>query len=232
MNPVIERLDISWLEENINPASADSLVLFDIDSTIMDTAPRNFGILEAAEKEFSYLAGVTEKVRHKDIGWNFSDAVHRLFPLKEVEKRELQEFWADRFFYDDWLDLDTPYNGVGELLNWLVRKRFRLVYLTGRDEINMKRGTIDSFRAHGLPIGEMTEFLFKPSQAIEDLAFKQDAFRKIRTMGTLVLAVENEPANANAMARHFPDALVALIDTVTAPDPAVPDPGILLFKSY
>ncbi len=233
MNPEIDAMDTAWLEKNILPAAgADALVLFDIDSTIMDTAPRNFQILQEAEEAFSHLEGICELFQDEEISWNFADSVHARRSLTEEQKKELHQFWYDRFFFDPWLGFDTPYRGVKEVLHWFLSNNIRIVYLTGRDEINMKKGTVDSFLDYGLPAEDGTEFILKPSQDHEDLAFKQDAFDRIRKMGTLILAVENEPANANAMKRAFPDAPVALIDTVTAPNPAEPDGDIILFNTY
>ena len=228
---MINTLDISWLEENVLPAAGgDSLVLFDIDSTIMNTAPRNYRILQEAEQALPYLRGISILIDKEEIGWNFADAVASRLAMTEEQKKELQDFWYERFFFDPWLGYDTPYEGVKEVLHWFREKDIRIVYLTGRDEINMKKGTIDSFADYGLPVD--ADFILKPSQDHEDLAFKMEAFDRIRSMGSCILAVENEPANANAMKRAFPGTPVALIDTVTAPNPAVPDGDIILFRSY
>ncbi len=232
MNPMIEKLDRQWIEENIDLATPGAVVLFDIDSTIMNTSPRNFAILKDAENHFSFLDGISRQLGPYRMGWNICDDVEPVRPLSPDEKKKLHEFWSERFFFDPWVRLDTPYPGVQELLGWLEQTGVRLVYLTGRDSVNMAGGTIEAFRSHGIPSGEKVTFLFKPTQETEDLPFKKRAFEEINRMGRVVLAVENEPANANAMLEAFPAAAVALIETITAPDPARPRKEIIRFKGY
>jgi beta-phosphoglucomutase-like phosphatase (HAD superfamily) len=232
LNPTIDKLNTLWLEHNLRPAKENPVVLFDIDSTIMNTSPRNYRILQEAEETLPYLKGVSGLIRQEDIGWNLINAVNRILPLEKDQKAELHNFWKYRFFHDFWLAFDTPYKGIKDVLDWFLAQNIRIVYLTGRDRENMKFGTLNSFKKHGLPVGRETTFLFKPNQKTEDLPFKKEAFEKVGRMGTVLLAVENEPANANAMKKAFPGARIALIDTVTAPNPDQPDPEIILFRSY
>lgn len=233
MNHTFRNLDIPWLKKNIKPSQEETnIVIFDIDGTIMDTAPRNFHILQEAENYFPYLKGIRSKICQNDIGWNFTNAVKKEITLTSKQQQDLNKFWKDRFFYNEWLIFDTPYPRIQDILNWFIQNGIMIVYLTGRDKINMKNGTIDSFINYNIPIGEGTSFIFKPSQDLEDLEFKKDALKQISKMGNILLAVENEPANANAMFKAFPEAFITLIDTVTSPNPVTPLKEILLFKNY
>ncbi len=230
-NPVITRLDIDWIKQNVELDSPEALVLFDIDSTIMNTAPRNYAILEEAAREFEFLRGITGEVNLEHMGWNICDDVKSVRNLSKEQIDCLYDFWEKRFFFDPWIGYDIPYEGVRELLHWL-HQQCRIVYLTGRDSEYMEDGTISSFIEHKLPNDEKTTFLFKPSKDIPDLSFKQEAFEYIRKLGRVVLAIENEPANANAMHKAFPDAVIGLIQTITAPNPAAPHKEIFLFETY
>ena len=65
-----------------------------------------------------------------------------------------------------------------------------------------------------------------------DLAFKEEAMSRLERFGTLVAAVENEPANANLFKERFPRAEVFLFDSITSPNPAEPDPRLRSFGRY
>lgn len=230
-NPMFTKLDAPWIEKHVNLHSPGALVLFDIDSTIMDTAPRNFAILEEAAQELPFLQGIPGKMRLEDMGWNICRDVQHFCLLTEEQETQLYDFWKKRFFFDPWIGYDTPYEGVKELLHWL-HGQCGIVYLTGRDSLYMEEATVASFRKHDLPCDDKTVFIFKPSQDIPDLPFKKEAFKHIKTLGQVVLAIENEPANANAMHEAFPEAAVGLIQTITAPNPALPHRDIFLFSRY
>ncbi len=83
----------------------------------------------------------------------------------------------------------------------------------------MERGTKRNFQDQGLPSGPDDVFLFKPTIEMEDREFKASLVRPVSQMGTLVAAMDNEPANVNLFRSGFPDARVFWIDTLTSPDP-------------
>lgn len=234
MNQTIETevLTRDWLLSVLRPLPPDPVAVLDIDSTIMDTAPRNRAILTAAESRFPALRPVIPLMSQTDLGWGAADTAARRAGLSPDQKQELRRFWAEGFFSNDWLSYDEPYPGVGEFLRRLHGQAFHLVYLTGRDRPNMADGTLASFTRHKLPVGTGTTFLFKPDAADDDIAFKRSAVPAIRELGTPVLAIDNEPGNANTFRHGFSDALILLIDTITSPNPEPLAPGIHLFRTY
>lgn len=215
--------------DDLRPGAA---ALFDIDSTIMDTSPRNMQILREIGQEWPDLQPAVEEIRPEDIGWNIFAPLEAHTSLDKESREAIHQFWKERFFTDQYVLCDRPYPGVRELLSWLRGRGLRLVYLTGRDQPNMSVGTRDSFARHDLPLGEDTRFIFKPTFEEADLPFKRRVCDQLAREERIVLAVENEPGNANLMNRYFPGALVALIDTVTSPNPATPDPEVLRFSRY
>ncbi|MFP4511083.1 MAG: HAD family hydrolase [Spirochaetaceae bacterium] len=234
MNHVTE-LDVltnDWLVSELGPLPADPVAVLDIDSTIMNTAPRNRGILEAACARFPSIAPVVPTMSAADLGWAVAATAAHRAGMSETHREELHRYWAQRFFSNEWLSYDTPYPGVRTFLLWLQQRSFHLVYLTGRDSPNMAEGTVASFVRHRLPVGEGTTFLFKPDASDDDIAFKQSAVAAINTLGTPVLAIDNEPGNANTFRHAYPDALVLLIDTITSPNPEPLAPGIHIFRKY
>lgn len=210
-----------------------AVAVFDIDSTIMDTSYRNHAILVEAAEEFPEIAPAIATIRPDEIGWSFFAAIEKRTELLSETRERLEEYWRQRFFRDDYLTHDAPYPGVVDTIAWLIERGYTIAYLTGRDEPNMSRGTLRSFLDHGVPVAaDSTLFFFKPDAAEPDLAFKVRAIEEIRAHGAVELVFENEPANANVLARAFPDAAVFLIETITSPNPEPPDRGIVLFSSF
>ncbi len=228
----MDALDPGWLVDRLEPLPPNPVAVVDIDSTIMNTAPRNRSILQAAGKQFPEIAAIVPGLTDGDLGWGVAAKVAVRAGLTAGRAKELESFWAERFFSNGWLACDCPYPGVRRFLDSLQELGLYLVYLTGRDKPNMSEGTISSFRSNSLPTGERTEFLFKPDPADDDIAFKRRAIEAVERTGTVVLAIDNEPGNANTFRRSFPDALVLLMATITSPEPEPLADGIHTFRRY
>jgi len=93
-----------------------------------------------------------------------------------------------------------------------------VVYLTGRDERGMGKGTRESLRGLGFPgTTDGARLFLKRSTGADDLVHKQRALDDIRPLGTIVATFENEPANANLFASELPESQTVLIGTVCYP---------------
>jgi len=233
MGTVIDRpLSWEWLRAQADFSLSDAVAVWDIDSTIMDTGPRNYAILQSATELFPRLRPYIKEFHPDRMGWNILEPLKAHFAEDDPLLKDLQVYWESCFFSDPWLKYDVPYPGVVSLLKKMFEEGIRLIYLTGRDQPNMSRGTVESFRQSGIPLGETTEFLFKPDFYTPDLDYKKSCLEKIRSRGNVVLAVENEPANANLFLRAFPNALVMHFQSISSPDPEPLNPGIIGFDSY
>ncbi|MDC7220547.1 MAG: HAD family hydrolase [Spirochaetales bacterium] len=207
------------------------LVIFDVDSTLMNTEPRNRAILEESAKTIPPVADYLEHLDQVSLGWNF------LAPLEEAGLNDrgllnkIRHFWSKRFFTDEYVIKDKAYPGSMELLNALKEGGFRIVYLTGRHIDGMSTGTKASFRASGYPVEEES-FFFKPSFDMDDAVFKEQACREIAALGTVIASFDNEPANCNLLARAFPEGLHFWLDTITSPEPEALDEGIIRLDGF
>lgn len=207
----------------------EPLVVFDIDSTIMHTGYRNLRILEEASLRWTEISPAVAELDADSLGWNITGPLETS-GIDDGELLErIREFWEKRFFTDEYLAADRPYPGVKEFLEELTRKGYILLYLTGRDAPGMQTGTRESFLRHLIPEGE---FIFKPAKEMPDLAFKEEAMQRLHRHGTVVAAVENEPANANLFKERFPEAEVFLFESITSPQPAVPRPDLRRFRAF
>lgn len=212
------------------------LMIFDLDSTLISTQHRNHVILG----EFVHHVGapadlvqVIDKIKPCDMGWNVMDDLRRRGFRHEPTLSRLRGYWRARFFRDEYLRHDLPLPGAVEFVRAVHDAGAGIVYLTGRDEPGMGRGTRKSLKTHGFPVdGERVQLRLKPSSREDDLAFKRSALEGIREHGEVVAAFENEPANANLFLEAFPDARVVLIDTVCSPDPPPLAPGIVRLKDF
>lgn len=195
------------------------VALFDIDSTLMDTAPRNNGILEAALDAVPGFAPWRSRLDLNSHTWNILDPVRQAGLSDPTLLAAIEAFWRERFFTDEWVLVDQPYPGVPEFLQDLKRQGFQLAYLTGRHASGMEQGTRRNFLNHGLPAGPDERFFFKPHFEMGDREFKESVCHQVEALGTLVVTVDNEPANVNLFRRAFPRAQVVWVDTITSPSP-------------
>jgi len=202
------------------------VALFDIDSTLMDTMPRNVAILEAARETVPGLAACWDRLDLLRPFWDIREPFQRAGILDRKLLGAVKDFWFERFFTDEWLAHDRPYPGAAEFLRELKAEGLALAYLTGRHSPGMESGTRSSFAAHGLPAGSEETFFFKPDFALADEAFKASICESLRHRGSLVVTVDNEPANVNLFHRAFPSALTVWLDTVKSPDSSPLLPGI------
>src|SRR5262249_24471735 len=127
--------------------------------------------------------------------------------------------WYKRFFTDDYLAHDRPVAGAAEYVRAVHEAGALVYYLTGRDEKGMGRGTRASLVAHQFPPeGARVILRLKPRFEEMDLVFKRRVLSELHELGPVVAAFENEPANANLFAEHFPEAVEVFLDTIHSPE--------------
>jgi beta-phosphoglucomutase-like phosphatase (HAD superfamily) len=217
-------------------AAGRPIAIFDLDSTLLSTQERNWAILQEFADGADGAPGlrpVLERLSPDHMGWNVLDDLRRHGFDDPEALRALRRFWFERFFRDEYLRHDRPLPGAVEFVRDAHREGARVVYMTGRDEPNMGRGTRESLRAHGFPVDDDRVLLrLKPRFEEPDLAFKRAAVEEIRGLGEVIAAFENEPANANLFAEAFPTADVLFLETVHSPDPPPLAPRIVRLKDF
>jgi len=205
------------------------VVVFDLDHTLFDNGPRTIALL----REYAQGAGETElytrlrAVRELGLPYMLKDVLS----LVEEERPEIIEaarkFWLSRFFTDEIQRLDVPIAGASAFTNEVFEAGATVVYLSGRDVPNMLVGCTESLRTHGFPVGlAHTLIVLKPTWETRDFDFKRDVVDFLGTLGQVVAAFDNEPANCNLFRRMFPKALSVFLDTAMAPDAPPLDAGI------
>jgi len=222
------------------PGEPSPVVVFDLDGTLMDNRPRTLAILQELAGELKGEAHASHEVfataREEQLAYLLGDTLHKL-GLQHAEHAELtiraESFWKQRFFSDDYLKHDIAIDGSVEFAKACYEAGACLVYFTGRDLPLMGIGSFQSLRDLGYPIGVVgTELVCKPDAKIPDELFKRTEGPKLRRVGRVVAAFDNEPANCNAFLEMNPDAEIVFVDTQHLPGAPPLDPKVHVVTDF
>lgn len=214
---------------------AQPVVVFDLDSTLIDTAHRHLRIL----REFCFEKPDPEMVRlaaglvPTDIGWSLEDALQARGFDDADALRELRTYWFARFFQDDYCRTDLPTRGAPAFVRAVWEAGATVCYLTARPLQTMGHGTVHTLQRWGMPVltgRTVLHLKADPQQA--DHAFKQAALDDIAALGHVAATFENEPANCNSFAGRFPEALHVIVGGVHSPQPPPLDPRVLHIRDF
>src|SRR5262249_32650166 len=129
-----------------------SVVVFDLDSTLLDNRPRQARIL----REFGEARGIPElaaaQPRHW-VDWSLTRAMAATgLPAAEVDALadDAKEFWRERFFTSEYCRDDDAIAGARDYLDAVAAAGGIIAYCTGRHEA-MRGGTVASFARLGFP---------------------------------------------------------------------------------
>lgn len=213
----------------VQSAPLESLVIFDLDSTLFDLRLRVTSILrdfaadakwqEQFPAECRALGGV--EIRPGD--WGIETPLMRLGlnPARQSEFfRAVKRHWSDGFFSNHYLRHDFPLPGAVEFVHLLHRRGGQILYLTGRDVRRMQEGTLESLRETGFPlapgdagIDAKVRLHLKPHAALDDAEFKALEVETLASRYPRIWLFENEPVNINAVLRRTPAVQVVFVDT-------------------
>ncbi|MEK7287105.1 MAG: hypothetical protein AAB091_00905 [Elusimicrobiota bacterium] len=216
-----------------------SVALFDVDDTILSTSWRHLRILKefAADRaresrhpsELKKLSAITAQ----ETRYYIVDTARQAGVADDSLLQELKNFWFERFFKSEYLSEDRPIAGAPAFCRKVRKIGARIVYQTGRDE-TMRQATIKSLEAHGFPLPDdaSVHLIVKPRFSDPDLEFKTRSIREVGALGRVTAAFENEPAHINLYHDHFPDGLMALLETRCSDQTARPKPEIRRIKNF
>ena len=219
--------------ERVAATGALPVLVFDLDSTLFNTAGRHLAILRAFADEHRELLPIAESLRVEDFGWHV-DAPLRRHGVGEPLLEKLRAFWFKRFFHDDWLHHDHPAPGGPGYVQEVYRRGALVYYLTGRDVGGMARGTAAALIQCGYPFFSGRTILhLKPKFDMPDAAFKDAAMQDIRShRGQVIATFENEPGNANLFLSSFPQATHFLVGNVCSPESPDGDPSLVRIPDF
>lgn len=211
------------------------VVVFDLDSTLFDTAARNHRILqEFAELTGGPLEAIFQTLTLADFGWDVRGPLRARGYDDAATLEALGRFWAQRFFTDRYVALDHPSPGAVEFVHRCHDAGALVYYLTGRHVGGMERGTVEALTRNGFPLfGGRAQVHLKPDFHTADVVFKDQALTAIRSLrGRVVATFDNEPGNCNLFARSFPGGLHFWMRTVHSPDAEPPGEELIETRDF
>ncbi len=201
---------------NVIEQSLHRLVVFDLDSTLLNNRPRSAAIMRefAVQVNQPMLAMATPE--HFPT-WSARNSMALLGMADTAIDQILDEhldFWTPRFFSSLYCQHDVTIAGAVKFVTAIQAAGGIVHYLTGRDE-NMREGTQASLESLGFPSPAHSDvrLIMKPVASDSDDAYKRNELQKISIAGNLLAAFDNEPTHINNYRSVFPDSLSVHLDT-------------------
>ncbi len=232
---IYSKIEEQWkVDKNTN-----SVVLLDLDSTLYEVEHRTHQILQewagVHQALFPRESAAVQKLTPADCGYSIRDTFSQgvVGPVFTPAEESAHQFWIERFFSDHYLPYDRPYPGAVDFVQELHRKGAQVVYLTGRDEPNMRRGTISNFMRDQFPWDtSATHLWMKATREDSDVHHKQTAAAEIVNLGKLVASFENEPHNLMTLAALYPEAMHVFMDSRCSTRLSPPGQGLYIIKGF
>jgi hypothetical protein len=235
--PLVTHLDHTVLDRVLDRVRAfpGSVVVFDLDSTVLDNRPRQARILREFGAAHGIAALAAAAPRHWT-DWSITHAMRNIGLSTEEIARfgdEAKLFWRDRFFTSDYCRDDEPIAGARDYLASVLAAGGIVAYCTGRHEA-MRAGTVDNFARLGYPLPDSSRvfLLMKPVFELGDDEWKTEAYAHLRELGPVVAAFDNEPTHVNGYRGGFPDAIAVHLDTDHSGRPVTLASGIVSVKDF
>jgi hypothetical protein len=211
-----------------------AVVVFDLDSTLLDNKPRQARIL----REFGTTHGIPELAATKNehwVDWSITRAMANAGLSEEEIVRwaeQAKQFWRDRFFTSEYCRDDDAIAGARDYLAAVADAGALIAYCTGRHE-PMRGGTVDSFVRLGFPVpGARVQLLMKPVFELSDDDWKTEAYSRLRQLGGVIAVFDNEPTHVNGYRAGFPDATVVHLATDDSGRPVALAEGVVSIKDF
>ena len=213
------------------------VVVFDLDSTLFDNAPRNRAIIEefaeTVKDKYPDFYKAVKAMKNENLAYSLDDTLKNIGINDDKILKELKKVWYDKFFTDKYVVLDKAYEGAVDYVAKLHKAGAKIVYLTGRDTPDMEKGTLQSLKDYKFPIGDTNSVLLtKPEKKIKDDEYKKTASAEILKMGKVIASFDNEPKNVNLFKGVFPGAIVVFVETNHSPKAVPVNASIPWIKSW
>lgn len=215
-------------------AGGNGVVVFDLDSTLLDNRPRQALILREYGQQHGVPALVGTRVEHWT-SWDILSAM-RAAGCSEAEVSAhgegAKKYWREKFFTSKYCTIDDAIPGAVAYVARLGGTGAQIAYCTGRHE-DMRAGTVASFVRLGLPVpGPRVQLLMKPRFDQSDDAWKEEAYARLRGLGTIVAAFDNEPTHVNGYRTAFPEASAVHLHTDHSGRPVTLLDGVVSVTSF
>lgn len=207
----------------------NAVVVFDLDSTLLDNKPRQARILAEYGREHGVPALAGSRAEHWK-SWDFREAMRNAgLPEAEIDVHveRYREHWRERFFTSEYCCIDEALAGAVPFVQAVRAAGARVLYVTGRHE-GMRAGSEACFARVGLPMpdGDTVQLWMKPSLEEDDDHFKARVHADLPRAGAVQAVFDNEPTHVNDYLRSLPEALVIHLATDHSLREVLVQPGI------
>ena len=212
---------------NPTPPGQRSLVIFDIDSTLIDTSHRTAAICREFAREHSHDTRFKELCREINQWTEWVevyqpiDFINRHSGVKirphSPEESYILKFWKDRFFHEDWLVHDLPYSGGKEFVTECLLRGADIAYLTGRHIDTTLAGTKKWLATHHFPLREenpRTRLMLKDHVSLLDSDYKSSGLALLKVGYDSIWFIENEVELILMALSEHQDVEAILFDSV------------------
>ncbi len=232
-NPPLDDDAVGALLSRVLGAAArvggSGVVVFDLDSTLLDNRPRQAQIM----REYGRAAQLAELAACETGHWRSWDErvamANAGLPDAAIDEHAapFKRFWFDRFFTSEYCALDAPIAGAPGYVRAVAARGARVRYVTGRHEA-MRHGTARSLRRADFPEadGDRVALWMKPDLDEDDGAYKRRIHGRLDALGQVVAAFDNEPRHINDYRERFADAICVHLATDHSPDAVRVEAGI------
>lgn len=203
------------------------VVITDLDETIIDSTARRYQSLQQAT--FFNCGGHEQPGCHRLRGLNMEellslknrydiepilDAIE--FPVGPLRIQLLKNVFRT-YLSGNFMELDQAIPGASEFIHALREAGADVYYVSSRLEKDQLPGTLKTLRyLEFIRQGEEQSVILRPEH-MSSIEFKRHSFTRINEKtellgGQVILVMENEPENMNAMTEIFPAAKAIFVD--------------------
>jgi predicted secreted acid phosphatase len=212
----------------------NGVVVFDLDSTLLDNRPRQARILREYGERHGLAALAQTRAEHWT-SWDIRDAM-RAAGASDAEitthSEPAKAYWREHFFTSEYCAIDDAIPGAAAYVARLCGTGVQIAYVTGRHQ-QMCDGSVASFGRLELPApGPRVHLLMKPTFDQSDDAWKEQAYQRLRRLGFVIAAFDNEPTHINGYRAHFREAICVHLATDHSGREVRLDDGIVSIRNF
>ncbi len=201
--------------------SGNCVCVFDLDSTLICVRGRTQAILRSAPDDpplKQICAGQVDlfktiEVHPTDYGLK-QILIRKGIRLSSSCFYNLSGYWTHCFFSGDFLKHDELYKGVCSYLSQLKKTNVDIMYLTGRSQKSMGKGTYKQLKGWSLPLKRKEFLMMKQNNFTEDAVYKVNCLEKLSQRYKRIWFFENEPATMNLISQKLPEVQLVFVNSV------------------
>lgn len=204
------------------------VVISDLDETLVDSVARRYYSLITATQSIcgtqrkgqcGHLAGINIKeIIDLPNHYNLDTLFTHVEVTDKVLLQKIGNGLVEHYLSGKKMDLDQAVPGATEFIQKLNDLHAKTFFVSSRYLDTQGKGTLDSLKNLGfIPTDSIGETIKLRTRGESSIDFKKAAFSDVQTWasennGEVVLVMENEPENMNAMTDTFPDAKSIFVD--------------------